>query len=118
MEKPSACAVCDGPLEQPATGRPRVYCSKTCRRAAEYRIRNVNSLLLRAMRMEQDAALNSVAGGGWDTRLAVKRYEWWKAERERLEDELLLLLSEQSGEEEQSVSEAAAVMARNRRSSG
>jgi endogenous inhibitor of DNA gyrase (YacG/DUF329 family) len=27
---PTACPVCAGPVRQPATGRPRVYCSRSC----------------------------------------------------------------------------------------
>lgn len=52
MEKLS-CAVCQAPLEQPATGRPRVYCGQVCRRAAEYELRRLQSLLTVAEKAEQ-----------------------------------------------------------------
>lgn len=35
-----SCAVCDKPIEQPATGRPRFYCSAACSQAA-YRDRQL-----------------------------------------------------------------------------
>lgn len=34
-----ACPVCGGDVEQPATGRRRVYCSSSCKRTAERRAR-------------------------------------------------------------------------------
>lgn len=34
-EKRTKCVMCDASLEQPATGRPAVYCSTACRRLAE-----------------------------------------------------------------------------------
>lgn len=54
------CRVCSSPLAVRAgPGRPRSYCGPLCRRAAEYEIRRVQSLLLRAERMLQDVRLNS-----------------------------------------------------------
>ncbi len=50
MEKPAECLMCGTALEQPATGRPRVYCGVPCRRASEYELRRVQSLLLTAER--------------------------------------------------------------------
>jgi hypothetical protein len=32
--RPGTCTVCGGPVEQPATGRRRTYCSRPCRRRA------------------------------------------------------------------------------------
>lgn len=34
-EKPTACRMCTKGLTQPRTGRPSLYCSTGCRRAAE-----------------------------------------------------------------------------------
>ncbi|MGB5409333.1 MAG: hypothetical protein WBN08_20625 [Thiogranum sp.] len=36
------CRKCGNALQQPATGRPPTYCSKACRRAAEYEITRIN----------------------------------------------------------------------------
>ena len=35
------CNICAGPIEQAATGRPRKYCSKRCRRVASDRTKAV-----------------------------------------------------------------------------
>lgn len=35
------CAHCDRPVTQPATVRPRLYCSRKCRKSAEYEARRV-----------------------------------------------------------------------------
>jgi hypothetical protein len=37
----AACLVCGGLVEQPATGRPRVYCTDTCKRAAANELRRL-----------------------------------------------------------------------------
>ena len=60
MEKVTICATCGGQVDQPDTGRPRVYCDVTCRRVAEYRIRRVMALLSTAEKAEQRARLELV----------------------------------------------------------
>jgi len=42
-EKPMACVKCGAPLEQPATGRLRVYCGPICRQAAAHEKTCVNT---------------------------------------------------------------------------
>ena len=39
LEAPAehACPICHGPIDQPATGRPRRYCSTRCKRTARNR---------------------------------------------------------------------------------
>ena len=40
------CRKCLRPLpDQPATGRPKIYCSPTCRRMSEFEIGRVNRLI-------------------------------------------------------------------------
>lgn len=53
---------CGAEIEKPKTGRPAWYCSTACRRAAEYELRRWQSLLLRAQKEEQTAALAAVVG--------------------------------------------------------
>jgi hypothetical protein len=60
-EKPSVCAKCGTPLEQPATGRPRTYCGEGCRAAAAYELRRLDRRLaylegrLSGLRREPDS---------------------------------------------------------------
>jgi len=70
---------CGSLLDQPETGRPRVYCSVPCRRAAEYELRRVQSLLLTAERHEQQcrAAHEIDSFDRPSTRRALK---WWTGE--------------------------------------
>jgi hypothetical protein len=55
------CLKCSEPLQQPATGRPPVYCSVGCRRATEYELRRLQRHLeavegeLRAIRVGRSA---------------------------------------------------------------
>ena len=55
------CLKCGEPLQQPATGRPAVYCSTGCRRAAEYELRRLQRHLeavegeLRAIQLGRSA---------------------------------------------------------------
>ena len=43
---PEKCRVCGKPLEQPARGRKREYCSVTCRRAQEVAIDRLRGRLM------------------------------------------------------------------------
>jgi hypothetical protein len=57
----NTCLKCDEPLQQPTTGRPALYCSTGCRRAAEYELRRLQRHLeaiegeLRAIRLGRSA---------------------------------------------------------------
>ncbi|MGD0205730.1 MAG: hypothetical protein ABSB57_04755 [Dehalococcoidia bacterium] len=44
-EKLSVCLKCNAPLNQPPTGRPRVYCGPVCRQAAAYEIKRLQRRL-------------------------------------------------------------------------
>ena len=44
-EKRSQCIKCSAPLDQPPTGRPRVYCSVACRSSGAYEIRRLRRQL-------------------------------------------------------------------------
>ncbi len=40
------CVKCGAPIEDPAsTGRPRIYCTRACQRAAGHEVRRINVLL-------------------------------------------------------------------------
>ena len=45
-EKLTACVKCGGPLDQPTTGRPCIYCGPVCRQAAAYEIQRLNRHLM------------------------------------------------------------------------
>jgi hypothetical protein len=92
VEKPAACLMCDSPLVQPATGHPRVYCGVPCRRAAEYELRRVQSLLLTAERMHQRcrAAHEIDSFDRPSTRRALK---WWTSEVAQLKARQRALLA-------------------------
>jgi hypothetical protein len=61
------CVKCGTDLEQPATGRPKIYCSVGCRRAAEFEIRRISKAIEATeadIRLyEGDLALNSEGYG-------------------------------------------------------
>jgi hypothetical protein len=94
MEKPS-CLVCGAELEQPATGRPPSYCSPVHRRAAEYELRRVQSLLTQAEKASQRARA-AQATNTWDKSSARASVKFWTAEVNRLQLRLLALLSADS----------------------
>ena len=50
------CPICRAPIVQPATGRPRRYCSEACRRVAEHERRRLDRRLL-ALESERDRLL-------------------------------------------------------------
>jgi hypothetical protein len=65
----SGCLKCRGPVQQPPTGRPRSYCSDTCKRLARYERdrlqRHLQSLegsliRLRALGMSKPAYLQAI----------------------------------------------------------
>jgi hypothetical protein len=87
----TSCAVCAAPLDQARTGRPRRYCSPTCRRVAERRILRNQALLLRAEKAAQSAGLKAALGHAVD---APRVVAYWRGEVERLEAELAALLEE------------------------
>jgi hypothetical protein len=96
MEKPAACLMCGAPLEQPTTGHPRVYCGTTCRRAAEYALRRVQSLLLVAEKTELAArAALELEDFADERRERRKVARWWAGEVARLQGRLRELLGAQ-----------------------
>lgn len=69
------CPACGTDFESnKGAGRPALYCSLACRRDAEYAIRRINSLLLRAEKARQDLVIQEPI---WRDEAAEKR----KAER-------------------------------------
>lgn len=83
MEKPEACLSCGNALQQPATGRPRSYCGVLCRRAAEYELRRVQSMLLQAERRELRAREEHELES-YDRPATRRALKWWAGEVERL----------------------------------
>ncbi|MDO8614987.1 MAG: hypothetical protein Q7T33_04540 [Dehalococcoidia bacterium] len=45
MSEKLGCAKCGTALQQPKTGRPRLFCGEICRQAAAYEVRRVQRLL-------------------------------------------------------------------------
>jgi hypothetical protein len=88
MSETAGCLICKEPLEQPTTGRPRVYCSTACRRAAELEIRRCNR---RLERLEESASNLRL----WGT--ATKQLPRVEAEIERAQARLLALLADREG---------------------
>lgn len=60
MNEHTHCIKCGAPIQQPATGRPRAYCSTGCRRAAEKEIGRLNDRLTKL----EDRATNCRLGYG------------------------------------------------------
>lgn len=89
-EKPSECRTCGNVVVQPATGRPRVYCSVGCRRAAEYELRRVQALLTAAEKGAQKARADAV--GAWDPERSRKLARFWAKEITSLQERLQVLL--------------------------
>lgn len=97
------CAKCSAPLIQPATGRPRRYCSTPCRKLGEHEVRR---LVRRLERTENDAAkaaleaeLIDVRPGYWPSdskrehrRAAERKAELLAIEVQRLEGRLRQLV--------------------------
>ena len=44
---PKACVKCGIGIQDPVTGRPRVYCGEPCKRAASYEITRLSRLIFR-----------------------------------------------------------------------
>ena len=59
------CIKCCKPLEKPATGRPPRYCSRACRRAAEYEIRRLNRHLGRLETEREELRHSRIKLGDW-----------------------------------------------------
>ena len=91
MEKREACLMCGSPLVHPATGRPRTYCGPTCRRAAEFELRRVQSQLAMAERMEIRA--RAVVASTYMPQHERKAVRFWNKETLRLRSRLLELLA-------------------------
>lgn len=101
MEKAprKTCLICRSRLQQPATGRPRVYCGPTCRRAAEYEIRRTQSLLLAAEKAELRYRGEWLTGPEWRASSAEKAAHYWDLEAAKLRERLRTLLAGQSPED-------------------
>lgn len=97
----TTCSGCGSKLEQSATGRPKVYCGPVCRRAAEYALRRVQSLLMRAEQKAQDAAARAVSGvEPWQRKSGEQAVEFWRGEVARLRSELRVLLTSSTADHE------------------
>jgi hypothetical protein len=92
VEKPSECVSCGCLLDQPETGRPRVYCSVPCRRAAEYELRRVQSLLLTAERSHQRARERHEVES-FDRPSTRRALKWWAGEVAQLKARQRALLA-------------------------
>ena len=58
--KPVCCSRCGAALEHAATGRPRRYCSKACKRLVEFEILRLQTEMTRLL--EQESELQRYAG--------------------------------------------------------
>jgi hypothetical protein len=97
--------MCEGPLDQPATGRPRVYCGQTCRRAAEMAIRRIQSQL--AMAEKRAMLAGEHVATAWDSTARSgprKVLKYWQGEVNRLQAVLLSLLEGTGDQGDQGVS--------------
>ena len=73
------CLKCGNEIEKPATGRPPRYCSRACRRTAEYEIRRITRRLEKLEERRDDeselvdaqCSLGDMAGRGPAERLAA-----------------------------------------------
>ena len=88
--KPTTCAKCGGALEQPATGRPRRYCSKGCRSSAAYELRRITRRLER-LENARSRVRPQVARGEGDYH---DQYAWRRVVRELEEVESEIVLDE------------------------
>jgi len=97
-EKLKLCIKCGGPLEQPATGRPPIYCSPACRQAAAYEIkrlqRRLEGLETWASRLRHEPDVGYRDGAGRRHREQVADLDAQIAEAEA---RLLALLGEARG---------------------
>lgn len=68
MGEKRECVKCTAALPEQATGRPRVYCGVTCRRAGEHEIRRIIRALerLEEQRRELKHTKRDSYGGGWN----------------------------------------------------
>lgn len=86
MTEHTNCIKCGAAIEQPATGRPRAYCSTGCRRAAEKEIIRLNDRLATLEKL----AMNARLGYGLATSADARAIE---AEILRAESRLRALLN-------------------------
>ena len=91
MEKPEQCRICGEALEQPETGRPRVYHSVACRRAAEYELRRLQGRL--ALAEKRDMLAREAHAESWDKPSTRRTVKFWAGEVDRLQARLLELLA-------------------------
>ncbi len=81
------CAKCGGEIPEQEIGRPKIYCSTGCRRAAEFEIRRINSTLGKL----EEKLTNARLGYGCDPEKTVKLLQ---SEIVRHEARLVALLEE------------------------
>jgi hypothetical protein len=88
------CAKCGGELVQQETGRPSRYCSKACRRAAEYELRRIQRRLEDLEVSESNARreLSPAARMGGSREFRQAEHQWYVGELDRLERRLKELL--------------------------
>jgi sugar-specific transcriptional regulator TrmB len=96
-EKVTACVKCGGPLEQPTTGRPRVYCSSPCRTAAAYEVQRINRRLLALEERASELRHSRSSTRDWLARTPQQALSDVEAEIAAAEGRLRQLLAEPRG---------------------
>jgi hypothetical protein len=100
MSRRVTCLECAGSLPAAAaTGRPRSYCGNLCRKAAEYRLRRVQALLLAAERSLLRSRAFEVSHS-WVGKTSAE-IEFWQGEVARLTADLRTNLAAMSAETEE-----------------
>ncbi len=99
----SSCARCGSPVQQPSSGRPRVYCAVGCRRAVEYELRRLDAAVRYAERQFTLArARRAVARHAEDLQAAQQLVDFWATESDEVKDLLEQLLAQAApGEDEE-----------------
>ncbi len=93
------CLKCGADIEGSGSGRPPIYCSTGCRRAAEHEVRRINRVLenLEHEEREYRRGFETDHLGGASPKHVAKQHAWVKAEISSLEQRLTKLLSPEGG---------------------
>jgi predicted nucleic acid-binding Zn ribbon protein len=93
------CPRCSETVVQPETGRRRVYCSESCRRATEYELRRLDAAIRWADKQATAArAKRAIARKPEDVAAAQALFEFWADESEELATQLEDELARSEGE--------------------
>ena len=96
-EKLQACVKCGVPLDQPTTGRPRIFCGPVCRQAAAYEIQRLNRHLMALEERASELRHSRSSIRDWLSRTPQQALADTEAEIAEAEDRLRLLLAEPRG---------------------